>query len=119
MSAAILDDSLALAQDDPRKVSASEVKQKGLPGLVERLSMSGMAVLTDHKRIQGVLLSPERYAALSKAASAYHDEALRQAERDYEARIAYLRSPEGTEALRSLTCDVSDLDEGIVLGASL
>ena len=91
--------------EEPTRIAASEVKQRGWRGVMRTVRQKGTVVVTNHSEPEAVILDVERYEALLQAAQRIETrmeadlEALRSR---FDERLAVLRSEDAGDRLRAV-----------------
>lgn len=103
------------------RVPASAVKRLGWRGVVETLGDRPALLVTNHDRPEAVIVSTAEYARLTAhaaAASTRTETALAELRRQFDERLASLRSPRAGEGLRAVMRGGARLRGKVKAGAS-
>ncbi len=91
-------------RDEPNRIAASEVKQRGWRGVMRTVRREGAVVVTNHSEPEAVILGIERYEALLHAAQeveARKEADLEALRRRFDERLAVLGSEDAGDRLRA------------------
>jgi len=89
----------------PRRIPASEVKQRGWRGVMRTVRDEGTVVVTNHNEPEAFILGVEQYRTLLEAAGragAREEEALESLRRRFDERLAALDKDDAGERLRAV-----------------
>lgn len=89
----------------PRRIQASEVKQRGWRGVMRTVREQGTVVVTNHNEPEAFILGVEQYRTLLEAAGragAREEEALESLRRRFDDRLAALAEDDAGERLRAV-----------------
>ena len=110
----------ALAFDRLPRTPASNVKKLGWRGVMREVGREGKVLVTNHDRPEAVILSPDEYERLTRAAAeseAQQADALDTLRRRFDERLAVLHQPDAGQRLRDVFGQAPTLQGKVLAGS--
>lgn len=112
---------IALTFEQLPRTPASDVKKLGWRGVMRSVVREGTVLVTNHDRPEAVILSPEEYGRLTRAAAAAEareEDALDSLRRRFDERLAALQQPDAGQRLRDTFGQAPALQGQVRAGSS-
>lgn len=112
---------MALSFDQLPRTPASDVKKLGWRGVMLAVGREGKVLVTNHDKPEAVILSPDEYERLTRAAAATErrqEDALESLRRRFDERLATLQQPDAGERLRDVFAKAPTLQGKVRAGGS-
>ncbi|WP_036595847.1 type II toxin-antitoxin system prevent-host-death family antitoxin [Ottowia thiooxydans] len=112
---------IALAFDQLPRTPASDVKKLGWRGVMRAVGREGKVLVTNHDRPEAVILSPDEYERLTRAAAATEarqEDAIDALRRRFDDRLATLQQADAGQRLREVFAQGPELQGKVLAGGS-